>query len=221
MLKHPSVSFYGPDRDKSAASNADNQGHSTDEGYTMFGDRSEANHSIQDTPYQEEDSSGAPSAVSQVRRRAENRYIYELRRRLKNNNTTLAQGQDPFRFAGKETNCETPGPRKDRQGSLLRSIDFQIRLNDVEDALEVNDPPMATVLQGFWRSSANATWSADQSDRHEKKLEERARNVQNLLDSHDRTSHNISAPPYNSLGETCDPSLSLGSSLSSTRTAAE
>jgi hypothetical protein len=67
-----------------------------------------------------------------------------------------AQGQDPFRFAGKETNCETPGPRKDRQGSLLRSIDFQIRLNDVEDALEVNDPPMATALQGFWRSSANA-----------------------------------------------------------------
>jgi hypothetical protein len=84
MLKHPSVSFHGPDRDESAASNADNQG-------------------------QGEHSSRAPSAVSQVRRRAENRYIYELRRRLKNNNTALAQGQDPFRFAGKETNCETPG----------------------------------------------------------------------------------------------------------------
>jgi hypothetical protein len=176
MLKHPSVSFHGPDRDESAAF-------------------------VQETPYQEEHSSGALSAVSQVRRRAENRYIYELRRRLKNNNTALAQGQDPFRFAGKETNYETPGPRKDRQASLLRSIDFQVRLNDVGDALEVNDPHMAAALQGFWRSSANATWSADQSDRYEKKLEERAKDVQNLLDSHDRTSHNISAPPYDSPGE--------------------
>jgi hypothetical protein len=67
--------------------------------------------------------------------------------------------------------------------------------------LEVNDPHMAAALQGFWRFNANATWSADQSDQYEKKLAERARDVQNLLDSHDRTSHNISAPPYNSLGE--------------------
>jgi hypothetical protein len=224
MLKHPSVSFCGPDRDRSAISNADNQGHRTDEGYMdtrvhntvtqvdkrtkfpptgvpIFRDPSEADPSIQGTLHQEdEDGSGAASGAGQVSRRAENRYIYELRRRLKSNNIALAQGRDPSRFTGKESKSEALGPRRDRQISLLSSIDLQVQLSEVEATLEVNNPRVAAELRAFWTSSANSTWPADHSDRYEEKLKEKARDVQKMLDSHDPTSHNISVSRHNSLG---------------------
>jgi hypothetical protein len=122
---------------------------------------------------QQQMSKGLPqNSQPSKKRHLENRYILNLRRHLGQNNSTLAQGGVPGKFAGTIAKCKTDQSRKCKQEILSNSIDIQIVLGEL--IAETKGREVAMQLMSFVRASVEDKWSAAYSDAYEVELVMRA-----------------------------------------------
>jgi hypothetical protein len=114
-------------------------------------------------------SEGLPrNSHTSKKRHLENHYILNLRRHLGQNNSTLAQGGVPGKFAGTIVKCKTDQSRKCKQEILSNSIDIQVILGELID--ETKGREVAMELMSFVRASEKDKWSAAHSDAYEVEL---------------------------------------------------
>lgn len=118
---------------------------------------------------QQQMSKGLPqNSQPSKNRHLENRYILNLRRHLGQNNSTLAQGGVPGKFAGTIVKCKTDQSRKCKQEILSNSIGCQIVLGELIAATQGRE--VAMELMSFVRASERDKWSAAHSDAYEVEL---------------------------------------------------
>jgi hypothetical protein len=95
-------------------------------------------------------------------RHPENRYIFKMRQHLGQNNSILAQGGIPGKFAGAIVKCKTDRARRCKQEILSNSIDIQIVLGEL--IAHTKGREVVTELKSFVRASEKDKWLAAYSD---------------------------------------------------------
>lgn len=123
------------------------------------------------------------------KKQLEHIYTRNLRKHLGENNSALARGGQPKRYAGKVDRCETEEARKYKQELLSTSIDIQIVLGELIGETKGKDVVIELML--FAKASVDSTWSAEHSNTYEVELARSAKKaskeIQMLFGGHLQT----------------------------------